>query len=77
MAPVPSRLAAPIPSQYPPPRLIALAPIALVAMFSTAALYGAGVILSLPPPTVERCVSAPDPIACIITLDDTDMEPPL
>jgi hypothetical protein len=77
MAPVPSRLAAPIPSHYPPPRFAALAPFALVAMFACGTLCGAGMILSLPPPTVERCISAPDPIACIITLDDTVVEPPL
>jgi hypothetical protein len=77
MAPVPSRLAAPIPSRYPPPRFAALAPLALVAMFAGGIVCGAGVILSLPPPTVERCISAPDPIACIITLDDAAMEPPL
>lgn len=77
MAPVPSRLAAPIPSRYPPPRYAALAPIALVAMFASGVICGAGVMLKLPPPTVERCFGAPDPIACIITLDDNVVEPPL
>lgn len=76
MAPVPSRVAAPTTYHYPPPRF-ALASLALVAMFASGTLCGAGVILSLPPPTVERCIGAPDPIVCIITLDEAATDPPL
>lgn len=69
MAPVPSRLVAPIPSHYPPPRFAALATLALVAVFSSGVLAGAAAVLTIPPPTMERCIGAPDPIGCIIMVD--------
>ena len=66
MATQPSKLRA----YHPPPRQ-RLVPQAIVAgafLFFAGAF--AGVSLSTAPPSVERCGSAPDPIACVIELLD-------
>ena len=67
MATKPSKL-----RTYHPPPLQKFIPQVIAAgavLFFTGALAGA--TLAIPPPqTVERCNSAPDPIACLIELLD-------
>lgn len=56
---------------HPPPRqkFIPQAIAAGAVLFFSGALAGATLAIP-PPPTVERCNSAPDPIACLIELLD-------
>lgn len=69
MAPVPSRAFAHHPLVYslPPPRFVGMAITAMFTIFMAGLLLG---LLMKPPPSVERCFGAPDPVGCIIlTLD--------
>ena len=70
MAPVPARASA------HHPQIISLPPRQhLMVLPAMCAVFVAGITIGIamgqsPPPTVERCVGAPDPIGCLIrTLD--------
>ena len=64
MAPVPARASAHHPHIFSlPPRLSGLATFAMLFIFVAGLLLG---LLIEPPPSVERCGSAPDVIGCLI-----------
>ena len=64
MAPVPARASAHHPEVYGlPPRLVGMATFAMLTIFAAGIVAG---LLMRPPPTVERCFSAPDVIGCLI-----------
>ena len=69
MAPVPSRASAPHPEVFSlPPTLICS-----MAAFVICGIFSAGVFVGMsmwPPPSVERCFSASDPIGCLIQILD-------
>lgn len=64
MAPVPARASAHHPQVYGlPPRQVGMALAAMLCIFTAGLLLG---LVMKPPPSVERCFSAPDAIGCII-----------
>lgn len=64
MAPVPARASAHHPHILSlPPRLAGMATFAMGATFTAGLLLG---LLIEPPPSVQRCGSAPDVIGCLI-----------
>lgn len=64
MAPVPARASAHHPHIFSlPPRLAGMASLAMCMTFLAGLLLG---LLIEPPPSVERCGSAPDVIGCLI-----------
>ena len=69
MAPVPARASAHHPHIFslPPSTLASVACLAICGIFCAGICFG---MLLRPPPSVERCLSASDPIGCLIqTLD--------
>lgn len=69
MAPVPARADAPHPLVLSlPPSLLCT-----VACLVACGLFSAGIFVGMsmwPPPSVERCFSASDPIGCLIQILD-------
>jgi hypothetical protein len=64
MAPVPARASAHHPQVYGlPPRQVGMAISAMCAIFMAGLLLG---LLVKPPPSMERCIGAPDAIGCLI-----------
>lgn len=68
MAPVPARASAHDPQVFSLPPLIGS-----IACFAGCGIFAAGLLLGMsmkPPPSVERCLSASDPIGCLIQILD-------